>query len=79
MHDSLHTKRNVCFEVAEASKVLKPGGFIILDDIDTNWGFHALTEQRAHDDFVICQSEPVRPDRRRFDDRGLFGVIRLAR
>jgi hypothetical protein len=75
VHDSLHTRRNVCFEVAEAAKAMRPGGFAIIDDIDTNWGFDALMQQRPRDRFLICQSEPVRPDLRRFNGKGLFGVM----
>jgi predicted O-methyltransferase YrrM len=79
VHDSLHTRRNVCFEVAHAGRALCPEGLVVIDDIDTNWGFHELTQTCAGGDFVICQSNPVRPDLRRFDQKGLFGVMRPAR
>ena len=78
VHDSLHTKRNLCFEVTEAVKFLQPSGVIIIDDIDTNWGFHALQQQHPGARFLVCQSEPVRPDPRRFDGKGLFGVMRAT-
>lgn len=78
VHDSLHTKRNLRFEVAHAVKFLQPGGVIVIDDIDTNWGFHALMRQRPGDRFLVCQSEPVRPDLRRFDGKGLFGIMQYA-
>ncbi len=78
IHDSLHTRRNVCFEVEQAKRHLTPGGFIVIDDIDTNWGFHALSEAGSADRLIVCQSEPVHPDHRRFDDRGLFGVIQTS-
>jgi predicted O-methyltransferase YrrM len=78
LHDSLHTERNLRFEIAEVRPCLNAGAFAILDDIDTNWGFHTLSAQYPHDRFLIGQSVPVRPDTRRFDDKGLFGVIQAA-
>jgi predicted O-methyltransferase YrrM len=75
VHDSLHTRRNVCFEVDWVRRALRPGGFVVIDDIDTNWGFDALRSEHPEDSFLICQSVPVSPDLRRFDGKGLFGVI----
>jgi predicted O-methyltransferase YrrM len=75
VHDSLHTRRHVCFEVETARRHLRPGGFIVIDDIDTNWGLHTLMAAPRGSRTLVCQSEPVVPDRRRFDDRGLFAVI----
>jgi methyltransferase family protein len=78
VHDSLHTKRNVGFEIGVVRPALPPGGFMIIDDIDTNWGFHALASRYSGDRFWICESEPARPDLRRFNDKGLFGVIQRS-
>ena len=75
VHDSLHSRRNVCFEANAARRRLRPGGAIVVDDIDTNWGFRQLMDAANGDEYVVCQSRPVVPDRRRFDDCGLFGVI----
>ncbi len=75
VHDSLHTKRNVCFEVGCVWPALLPGAFIVIDDIDTNWGFNALMANHPNDRFWVCQAEPVRPDLRRFDHKGLFGIV----
>ncbi|HEY5337082.1 MAG TPA: class I SAM-dependent methyltransferase [Rhizomicrobium sp.] len=75
VHDSLHTERNVRFELNRAWDILRPGGAIVVDDIDTNWGFNAFV--RTHRDFrvLICEAEPGRPDARRFNGKGLFGII----
>jgi predicted O-methyltransferase YrrM len=78
VHDSLHTTRNVCFEAAQALRAMRPGGCLVIDDIDTNAGFLRLMRQRARDRFLVCEAEPVRPDRRRFNEKGLFGVMQLA-
>jgi len=78
VHDSLHTKRNVSFEIGVARPALPPGGFMVIDDIDTNWGFHDLMARHPGDRFWICESEPARPDLRRFNHKGLFGLIQRA-
>jgi hypothetical protein len=78
VHDSLHTRRNVRFEIGIARPSLPPGGFMIVDDIDTNWGFHSLLGEYPHDRFWVCESEPARPDHRRFNNKGLFGIIQRA-
>jgi predicted O-methyltransferase YrrM len=78
VHDSLHTQRNVCFEIKEAKKVLPAGAFAVVDDIDTNWGLQALMTEFPGDRFWVCEAEPVQPDLRRFNKRGLFAVIQNA-
>jgi len=75
IHDSLHTNRNVAFEVGCVRPALPPGGFMVIDDIDTNWGFNSLMAQHPDDRFWVCQAEPVRPDLRRFNHKGLFGIL----
>jgi hypothetical protein len=78
VHDSLHTRRNVGFEIGVARPALPPGGFMVIDDIDTNWGFNELMARYRGDRFWVCESEPARPDLRRFNDKGLFGIIQRA-
>jgi hypothetical protein len=39
VHDSLHSTRNVLFECERALASLRPGGFIVVDDLDGNRGF----------------------------------------
>jgi hypothetical protein len=82
VHDSLHSEHNVLFEVNRAWEALRPGGVIVVDDIDANRGFRAFTEAHSGHESLICEAEPLRPDLRRFNGKGLFGIIlkeRIAR
>jgi predicted O-methyltransferase YrrM len=78
VHDSLHTTRHVTFEVEQIRPRLRPGGFIVIDDIDSNRAFRDLAKLHPGDYAAVCQSLPIAPDRRRFDDCGLFGLIQPA-
>jgi hypothetical protein len=75
IHDSLHTERNVRFELDRAWADMGANGALLVDDVDVNWGFesfnHAFSGQRS----MIGEAEPLHPDLRRFNKRGLFGVI----
>ena len=42
--DSLHSEHNVRFEVDSAWAILRPGGVLVIDDVDVNRGFHSFTE-----------------------------------
>ncbi len=75
VHDSLHSERNVRFELDRAWAVLRPGGAAVVDDIDVNRGFWSFTQSFSMLDALVCEAEPVRPDPRRFNKRGLFGVL----
>jgi hypothetical protein len=74
VHDSRHTERNVVFELSRAWQVLKPGGALVVDDIDSNWGFDTFTTGLARHTSLICDAEPVRPDFRRFNAKGQFAI-----
>ena len=75
IHDSLHTERNVLFETDLAWNALRPGGAMIIDDIDSNGGYQAFTESHSGYQSLICEAEPVRPDMRRFNQKGLFAIL----
>jgi hypothetical protein len=75
IHDSLHTERNVRFEMDRAWKALRPGGVLVIDDIDVNWGFNSFVRSLSGFTALICEAEPIRPDLRRFNKKGLFGII----
>jgi hypothetical protein len=75
IHDSAHTASNVLFELSHAWAALRPGGAIVVDDIDANWGFQIFCERMPLARAWICQSAPIRPDHRREDNKGKFGVI----
>lgn len=76
LHDSLHTTSNVRFELDTAWPMLSARAAVVIDDIDSNWAFHtfAREQQRAHVS-MVCEAEPIRPDFRRFNNKGLFGLI----
>jgi hypothetical protein len=75
VHDSLHTEFNVLFEMRQAWKALRPGGAIVVDDIDSNRGFHSFCMTVPHARSWVCQSAPLRPDHRRRDGKGKFGIV----
>ena len=75
IHDSLHSERNVRFELDRAWAALKPNGALVVDDVDANWGFRSFTQTFSGCRSMICEAEPLRPDLRRFNKKGLFGII----
>jgi hypothetical protein len=75
IHDSLHSEHNVRFEVDRAWATLRPGGAVVVDDIDANRGFQTFTQCFSGHHSMICEAEPLRPDLRRFNKKGLFGII----
>jgi len=75
IHDSLHSERNVRFELDRAWAKVRPGGALVVDDVDANWGFRSFTENFAGHQSMICEAEPLRPDMRRFNQKGLFGIL----
>jgi Methyltransferase domain len=75
IHDSLHSERNVRFELDRAWAALRPNGALVVDDVDANWGFRSFTETFSGHQTMICEAEPLHPDLRRFNKKGLFGII----
>jgi predicted O-methyltransferase YrrM len=75
VHDSMHSEYNVSFEMALADRALRPGGAMVVDDIDTNWAFHNFADDAGGHVTLVCQSRPIAPDFRRFDGKGLFGIV----
>jgi len=75
IHDSLHSERNVRFEVDRAWVALRAGGTVVVDDIDANWGFRSFTQAFSGHQSLICEAEPLHPDPRRFNQKGLFGIL----
>jgi hypothetical protein len=47
----------------------------VVDDVDVNWGFQSFTQAFPHQRSMIGEAEPLHPDSRRFNKKGLFGVI----
>jgi hypothetical protein len=54
--------------------ILRLGGAIVVDDIDANWGFKSFVLAVSGYRSLICEAEPLRPDLRRFNKKGLFGI-----
>ncbi|HVB57714.1 MAG TPA: class I SAM-dependent methyltransferase [Candidatus Acidoferrales bacterium] len=75
IHDSLHSEHNVRFEMDLAWAALRPGGALVVDDVDANWGFRSFLEDCSGQESIICDAEPLRPDLRRFNKKGLFGIV----
>jgi Methyltransferase domain len=75
IHDSLHSTQNVRFEMEQAWLALRPGGAIVVDDIDANRGFLSFTQANPGFPWLVCEAEPLRPDLRRFNNKGLFGIV----
>jgi hypothetical protein len=73
--DSKHTAYNVLFEMRQAWEALRPGGAIVVDDIDANWGFHTFCSSVPSERAFICSSEPFAPDPRRVNLTGIFGIV----
>jgi hypothetical protein len=75
VHDSLHSERNVCFELQQAREYMAATGAFVVDDIDANRGFRTFSLAHPAEQCLIGESEPLRPDLRRPNQKGLFGVI----
>jgi len=75
IHDSRHSERNLAFELDVAWRHLKPGGVMIADDIDINSAFRTFSARFPQHPAFVCTAEPIKPDMRRFNEKGLFGII----
>ena len=75
VHDSRHSARNLLYELEHARAAMRPGGFLIVDDVDLNCGLHRYREVHAEDEVLVCPAEPLKPDPGRQNDRGVFAVI----
>jgi hypothetical protein len=67
IHDSRHTTRNVAFECERAFGALRPGGFLLVDDLDGNRGFMRFTARHKDADVVIAVAD---------DQQRCFGLAR---
>jgi hypothetical protein len=52
-----------------------PKGALGVDDVDGNRGFRSFTLALPGQQSMIAESEPLRPDLRRFNKKGLFGIV----
>ena len=74
IHDSQHSEYNMLFEMTRAWGALRPGGALVVDDIDLNWAFHDFSRTISARK-LVAEAEPIRPDTRRFNHKGLFGIL----
>jgi hypothetical protein len=63
------------FELECAWRYLSAGGVIVVDDIDANPAFDTFTKAHPEHPSFVCTAEPLSPDMRRFNQKGLFGII----
>jgi predicted O-methyltransferase YrrM len=77
IHDSQHTEYNMLFEMQAAWPSIRPGGAMVVDDIDLNWAFHRFADSVPQHLSLVCEAEPFRPDplRARLKQKGLFGIV----
>ena len=61
IHDSLHTARNMLFEMDRVWRVLSPGGVMVIDDV-YNQAFARFVRVRSVEDSMVCRSFDGRPD-----------------
>jgi predicted O-methyltransferase YrrM len=74
VHDSDHRGYNVKFEMALAWNSLRPGGAMVIDDIDNSGAFATFVREVGARS-LICEAEPIRPDTRRYNQNGVFGIL----
>jgi len=55
VHDSLHTARNLCFELEAVWPALPPGGLAVVDDIDHSLGFRRFVDRVAPRTWVAAR------------------------
>lgn len=67
VHDSLHSTRNVRWELETVWRVLAPGGVVVVDDVDFNWGFEEFLQAGEDRRPLWCMAD---------DGQRLFAVAR---
>jgi predicted O-methyltransferase YrrM len=75
IHDSMHSDRNMTFEFDLIWQHLRPGGILVADDVDASTAFYEFTQRHGDCPYFICAAEPMAPDMRRYNEKGMFGVI----
>ena len=56
IHDSLHTARNMLFEMEHAASVMTPGGVMLIDDIKCNDAFATFTKRHPEYRTLRCHT-----------------------
>jgi hypothetical protein len=66
VHDSLHSERNVRFELDCVWPAVRAGGGVVVDDVHMNAGFHTWTSRARGARSMVCAAD---------DGRALFAVV----
>jgi hypothetical protein len=66
VHDSMHTTRNVSFELDRVWPALTPGGVALIDDVERNVAFNSFAAAHAEATALVFAAD---------DRRALFGVL----
>jgi hypothetical protein len=66
-HDSLHSTRNTRWELETVWRVLAPGGVVVVDDVDHNWGFEEFLQRGDDREPLWCMAD---------DGQRVFAVAR---
>jgi Methyltransferase domain len=70
VHDSRHSTRNVLYECESAFQALRPGGFLLVDDLDGNRGFAKFTANNPEVISVVAVAD---------DGQRFFGLAQKRR
>ena len=54
VHDSLHSERNIRFELEHVWPFVRPGGAVVVDDVHMNAGFHAWLDRTPDARGILC-------------------------
>jgi predicted O-methyltransferase YrrM len=57
VHDSMHTTRNVAFELLHVCPALAPGGVALLDDVERNHGVEAFLAEHPGLDALVTPAQ----------------------
>jgi Methyltransferase domain len=68
-HDSLHSTRNVHWELTKAWDALAPGGVAFVDDVDHNWGFEEFLDAGDDRQVLFAMAD---------DGQRVFAIARKA-
>jgi Methyltransferase domain len=66
VHDSMHTARNVNFELGSVWPRLRSGGAVVIDDVEKNSAFGSFTRTHPEARALVCAAD---------DQRALFGCL----
>jgi hypothetical protein len=65
VHDSLHTAKNVVFEMDQAASAMPVGGVMLIDDVSSHDGLGAFARRHPGYQTLICEAD---------DKLGTFGI-----